>query len=78
MMSCGVSADAEEFKVFESIIGPVAVSVMNLLPRLKASSQVLRHDDTVFKVELIADLKRDVSVRSDKSASVLDTSAAVH
>lgn len=55
MMQGSVIADRQEFKVFQSIVGFVSVPVVDVLRPLEASSQVIRHDDTMFKQVITAD-----------------------
>lgn len=62
MMERGVSADAQQLKVFQSIVGLVSIPVVDVLGWLKCPSKVLRHDDTVLKLESRADTHCDVSV----------------
>jgi hypothetical protein len=55
MMSCGVSADRQEFKVLQSIVGLVVVPVVNVLVTSETPTKVLLHDDTMFKQVSTAD-----------------------
>jgi len=57
-----VSADAQDLKVLQSIVGLVAVSVMDELVSLQLPPKMLFHDDTVLKLEVSTNTDCDVSI----------------
>src|SRR5574343_943070 len=70
MMLAGVIRDAEEFKVCKSVIRLDAIAVVNVLARSEHSAKVRRHDDTMLKLEAVADTDGDVSIAANESTEV--------
>ena len=62
MMSPGVISHAQQFKVFQSIVGFVAVSVMDVLVGSQPSSKTLFHDVTMLKEVFITDSNGNVPI----------------
>jgi hypothetical protein len=62
MMVRGVIPDRHDFKVRKTVVVLDAVSVMDVLPSFERSAKMRRHDDTMLKLELIADSNCDVSI----------------
>ena len=62
MMSPGVIADAQQLKVFQSVVGLVAVSVVDVLIASKVSAKMICHDLTMFKDKFITDTNSGISV----------------
>jgi len=78
MMVRGVIVDAHDFKVFQSIVVLDSVAMVNVLGSFKSSTNVCRHDRTMFKDVLTVDTNCDVSIRAHKASHVLRRSSAVH
>jgi hypothetical protein len=78
MMLAGVIFDRQNFKVRNPIVVLNSVSVVDMLSGREPSAQVRFHDDTVFKLEVIASTNRAVPIASDKAARVLFLSSALH
>jgi hypothetical protein len=78
MMLAGVIFDRQDFQIFGSIVVLDTVSVVDVLSAAEASAKQSSHDFTVLKLESVANTHRDVSIRADKAACVLDLSAALH
>ena len=62
MMLPGVICDSENFKVLKSIVVFDFVSMVNVLPSLQLSANVRLHDDTMFKLVVVANSNSDVSI----------------
>ncbi len=61
-MSPGVIANAQQFKVLQSIVGFVTVSVVDMLVRSQLAFKMLFHDLTMLKDVSIADSNDNVSI----------------
>ncbi len=62
MMLSGVICDSENLKVFKSIVVLDFVSMVDMLPSLKASSNMRFHDDTMLKLVVVTNSNSDVSI----------------
>ena len=62
MMVLGVISDSENLKVFKSIVVLDFVSVVDVLSSVQLSPKVRLHDDTMFKLVVIANANSDVSI----------------
>ena len=62
MMLAGVICDTENFKVLQSIVVLDFVSMVDVLPSLQLSSNVRLHDDTMFKLVVVANANSDVPI----------------
>ena len=78
MMVLGVICDSENFKVLQSVVVLDFVSVVDVLPSLQLSAKVRLHDDTMFKLVVVANSNSDIPIGSHKAARVLVVSSALH
>ena len=62
--------DAEEFKVCKSVVRLDAIPMVDVLARSEHSAKVRRHDDTMLKLESIADAHGDVAIAADEAPEV--------
>lgn len=70
MMSC-VHRLREKFKVLQSVVGLITVNVMNDLITSQQSTEVLFHDEPVFKFPFTrSDIGSDVSIRCLRSSAL--------
>ena len=78
MMVLGVIVDANEFKIFKSIVRLDFISVVNVLEFLQTPAKMPSHDNAMLKLEGIPNSDGHVSIRANKPAGVLHASTAFH
>lgn len=61
-MDSAVICDVKEFKVRQSIVGAIVVSMMDVFLCAKRSAKVSRHDRTMFQHVLACDSDGDVAI----------------
>ena len=62
MMLSAVICDSENFKVFQSVVVLDFVSVVDVFPSPQLSAKVCLHDDTMFKLVVVANANSDVPI----------------